>query len=124
MLVSMLTRGTSGMEIDVPRERRNLGGNHRRHVGGTRRTCRVSLGDVSYEVKAEESLKSHLTRRMVTSSLKSSPQKSAVLSTMGPRRTLKKRGARSRKAAPCQVLRQAGSRLSDAGTIPTLQPRS
>jgi hypothetical protein len=54
----MLTGGCFGMEIDVPSERRTLGGNHRRHVGGTRRTCSVSLGEMSYEVKAEEPLKS------------------------------------------------------------------
>ncbi len=34
---------------------------------------------VSYEVKVGEPLKSHLTTRMVTSSLKASPQKSAAV---------------------------------------------
>ncbi len=78
MLVSMLTGVSLGMEIDVPSERRNLGGKNRRRAGGTRRTCSVSLGDASYEVKVGESSKSHLTTRMVTSSLKASPQNSAA----------------------------------------------
>jgi hypothetical protein len=75
----MLTRGSFGMEIDVPSERRNVGEKHRRHAGGTRRTCRASLGDMNYEVKAGKPLKSRLTTRMVTSSLESSPQKPAAV---------------------------------------------
>ena len=75
----MLTGVSFGIEIDVPSEIRNLGGKHRRHAGGTRRTCSDSLGDISYEIKVEEPLKTHLTTRMVTSSLKLSPQKSAAL---------------------------------------------
>src|SRR5713101_956018 len=78
MLVSILTGVYFGMEIDVPTERRNLGGKHPRHAGGSHRTYSVSLGDMSYEAKVREPLKSHLTMRMVTSSLKSSPQKSAA----------------------------------------------
>ena len=57
MLVSMLTGIFFWMEIDVPRKRRDLGRKHRRHTGGARRTCSVSLGEMSYEVKAEELLK-------------------------------------------------------------------
>jgi hypothetical protein len=45
---------------------------------GPRRTCCVSLGHMSYEVKAGEPWKLHLTTRMVTSSWKSSPQNSAA----------------------------------------------
>jgi hypothetical protein len=79
MFVSMLTGASFGMEIDVPSERRNMGRKHRRHAGGTRRTCSVSLCEISYEVEVGEPSKSHLTTRMVTSSLKSSPQKSAAV---------------------------------------------
>jgi hypothetical protein len=57
MLVSMLTRGSFAMETHGPSQRRNLGGNHRRHLAGTRRTCRVSLGDMRYEAKAGKPLK-------------------------------------------------------------------
>ena len=78
MLVSMLTGVSIGMEIDVSSESRNLGGTHPGQVG-TRRPFSVSLGDMSYEVRVAEPLKSHLTTRMVTSSLKSSPQKSAAV---------------------------------------------
>jgi len=56
MLVSILTGVYFGMEIDVPTERRNLGGKHRRHAGGSHRTYSVSLGDMSYEVKVREPL--------------------------------------------------------------------
>jgi hypothetical protein len=58
MPVSILTRGCFGMEIDVPSENGNLGEKRRRHAGGTSRTCRVSLGDMGYEGKAEEPLES------------------------------------------------------------------
>jgi hypothetical protein len=47
--VSMLTGVFFGMELDVPSERRNLGGTHRRH-SGTRRACSASLGVIGYEV--------------------------------------------------------------------------
>jgi hypothetical protein len=66
------------METGLPSETRNLGGKRRRHAGGTTRTYGVSRSDIRYEVKAGEPSNSHLTTRMVTSSLKSSPQKSAA----------------------------------------------
>jgi len=76
MPVSMLTRGCFGMEIDVPSEKGNLGEKRRRHAGGTSRTCRVSLGDMSYEGKARRTLRIQVTTRMVTPSLKLSTQDS------------------------------------------------
>jgi len=63
---------------DVPREnkipRRPLSATpcHARRFGG------VSVGGMSYEVIVGEPLKGHLITRMVTSSLKVSPQKSAA----------------------------------------------
>jgi hypothetical protein len=72
-------KGLFPMEIDVPSDRRDLGEKHRRHAGGARRTCRVFLRNMSYEVKTGEPSKLHLTTTTVTSSLKSSPQKSAAV---------------------------------------------
>ena len=75
--VSMLTRGLFRDGDQRPEREKDLRRKHW-HAGGMSRTCSISLGDMSYEVKAGEALKSHLTTTMVTSSLKSSPQKSAA----------------------------------------------
>ena len=57
---------------------KNLARERQRRAGWSERDFGESLSDVSYEVKAGEPSKLHLTTRMVTSSLKSSPQKFAA----------------------------------------------
>ena len=68
MHVSMLTAVFFGMEIDVPSRKMDLAVKHWRHASWWWR----------YEMMVGELLKSHLTTRIVTSSLKSLPQKSAA----------------------------------------------
>jgi hypothetical protein len=77
MRVSMLTRGSFGKGDRRPEREKKSG----REASAARwwNARAEFLGDLSYEVKAGEPAKSHLTTRMVTSSLKSSPQKSAAV---------------------------------------------
>src|SRR5260370_36441146 len=75
MIVSTLTGGLSGWRSTF-RVRKGIGAVVSAELWW-HRTCSISLGDTAYEVTVREPSKTHFTTRMVTSSLKASPQKTA-----------------------------------------------
>jgi len=72
-------RASFRMEIDFPRKGVGIRMG-RANATRVRRNPKRSYRGRSYELRVEEPSKLHLTTRMVTSSLKLSPQKSAALS--------------------------------------------